>query len=1131
MSDGTAGQGQTRRDVAHHIRSGEWMELAETLGFDTSESVTIPESTYQVWGIQREAASAFDEIRLLSAEPGFRLILVRGAAEYRDFRRLVTGLERRNAEDAALWWWDREETALATIATRRHDGRIAVETMDISRDAPEAVALEAWCKLDRSRAVRVDRADGGAVMRRHLAEAFDHGEVTRAFFREFSAALDALVEALEHGPEAGEDRHQLCLAALLRMVFVYFLQRRGMLDGDKAFVLRHLRRADCEGDRFTDVVLKPLYFGALNRPLGAREALAARLGDLPFLNGGLFEPLPVEQSHPEFSWSNEVWLDIIEGLFERYHFAATETRLGDGRNAVDPEMLGRVFEGLMYGSARLESGSFYTPRDVVRSMVETALGSHLADRTEISRDVALEVVTGDGTSLSGEQREQVRAALDDVSILDPAVGTGAFLLEALHTLRCCWSAVGWSSEPRSMAEYEKVRSLMHRHLFGVDIQQTAVRLCELRMWLALLETMPALPNGDVPPLPNLAHRVCAGNSLVSPMDLVQLEAGAGPDETGTWGLSDARGVSSTYVERAGQLRDRWLTSHGEAKRKLKRDIEDCERRMHLAMLESRRRKLEAKLAPFEKLASSEDLFGDAVELDAEQRRRVESLHRQLDALEASRREVEAGRVSGLAFSYAARFASVIESGGFDIVVTNPPWVRANRIDDSLKSVLKQRYRSYANDLWEGAAELGIRAPFGAQTDLAALFLERSLELLAPGGHLCALVPSKLFRSLHGSGLREQLMEHDILRLEDHSDADRKMFAATVYPAVLHARKAVSRGGPARRNRRERRRPPRASTPPREVTVTTWRGGQASSWTTQKRELPVLEGISGSPWLLVERGVGEIIDEMRERSTPMGATDALEPRRGFFTGCNAVFLMDEARARAELGESWEAWTRPVVRGRDCREWTVDASRRVLWGYDERLEARTSAPDDVRAYLDAHRARLEGRSDFRQGAPLWQLFRLKQGLTRPKVLWRDLSPKLEATYVGPDIAPLNTVYFVAFDDRARARVFEALLNSEPVRSVAYALGERARGGWRRHFSWVMRLLPVPHRVETVLRGDAPVESLLDAAELRVLDGDDADEKQALADRLGARWFALEPLDVERLRQWRSGASSDDAMEVAA
>jgi hypothetical protein len=154
-----------------------------------------------------------------------------------------------------------------------------------------------------------------------------------------------------------------------------------------------------------------------------------------------------------------------------------------------------------------------------------------------------------------------------------------------------------------------------------------------------------------------------------------------------------------------------------------------------------------------------------------------------------------------------------------------------------------------------------------------------------------------------------------------------------------------------------------------------------------------------------------------------------------------------------------------------------------------------------------------------------------LTRPKVLWRDLSPKLEATYVGPDIAPLNTVYFVAFDDRARARVFEALLNSEPVRSVAYALGERARGGWRRHFSWVMRLLPIPHRVEAVLRGDSPVESLLGASELRVLDGDDSDEKQALADRLGARWFALEPRDVEHLRQWRSGASSDDAMEVAA
>ncbi len=1130
MSVAEVSQERLRRNIAEALKDGAWHRLAEILGYETRRAVEIPEATYESWGWSREAAAPFDGIELLADQPGFRLILVVGDADYRAFRRLVCGLARRNVEDAALWWWDRGDTAMAATTERGVDDRMRVQTIEISRDAPESVALEAWSKLERSRVVQVDTADGGAAMQRHLSEAFAHRDITRSFFRAFSGALETLIDTLESGPRDEQARHELCLSALLRTVFVYFLQRRGMLDGDRAFVLRKLRAACSDGDNFTRSVLKPLFFGALNRPLAGRDALAARLGELPFLNGGLFEPLPVEQMHPDFTWPNHVWVEIIEGLFERYHFAVTEAQADDERSAVDPEMLGRVFEGLMYGSSRRTSGSFYTPRDVVRSMVERALAAYLCDRAGLSNDIGEAVVRGDGERLDDGSKEAVRDALGAVTILDPAVGTGAFLLEALHCLRRCWRAVGADGQRRGLETYHHVRDLIHRHLFGVDIQHTAVRLCELRLWLALLGTMPDLPTADVPPLPNLAHRVCAGNSLVSPLDIVQLKAGANKSDDRTWGLGEAREVSAAHRERASRLQDVWLTSHGDAKRTVRQQLEESERQMQLALLDARRAKLRAKLEPLERLASSEDLFGEDVELDAKQEAQASALRKQLEALEGARENIEAGRASGLAFSYAARFAAVLDRGGFDVVVTNPPWVRASRIDDSLKGVLKQRYASHANDLWRGASQLGIRAPFGAQTDLAALFLERSLELLRPGGHLCALVPSKLFRSLHGAGLRRQLMRHDLLRLEDHSDSGRKMFDATVYPAVLHARKAGGDRTPRRRrsslSAREPRRPGGAGS----VEVTTWRGRRSTTWSAPKHTLPAIEDAPGAPWLLVDRDVSTLIAAMREGSRPMGSIDALQPRRGLFTGRNDVFLTREEDARAEVDGDWQACTRRIARGRDCRAWRVDTSDLIWWGYDDRGSVRSEVPDSFRAYFERHRDVLEARGDYRPQRPLWQVFRVKPGLTQPKVLWRDLSPRLEAAFVGPDVVPLNTVYFVPFASVVHARIFEALLNSEPVRAVAYALGERARGGWRRHFSWVMRMLPVPDAVAQALGSDDG-STLLEPGELEVLSGQDAAAKQALADRLGARWFGLDTDDLRRLAEWREGGQEDAAEEVAA
>ena len=188
------------------------------------------------------------------------------------------------------------------------------------------------------------------------------------------------------------------------MLFLYFVQSKGWLDGRGDFIARAVD--DCLGRRrpLHRDLLRPLFFGALNRPLAA--AGRDRDGDsaaMPFLNGGLFEPHVLERR-----WKVDVptpaWRDAFDTLFEAFHFT---TREGDG-SVVAPDMLGRVFEGLMDPDQRHRSGTYYTPASLVERVVVSRVDVHATHSS---------------------------VPLADTTILDPAVGSGAFLLGALRARR------------------------------------------------------------------------------------------------------------------------------------------------------------------------------------------------------------------------------------------------------------------------------------------------------------------------------------------------------------------------------------------------------------------------------------------------------------------------------------------------------------------------------------------------------------------------------------------------------------------------------------------------------------------------------------------------------------------------
>jgi len=296
-------------------------------------------------------------------------------------------------------------------------------------------------------------------------------------------------------------------------------------------------------------------------------------------------------------------------------------------------------------------------------------------------------------------------------------------------------------------------------------------------------------------------------------------------------------------------------------------------------------------------------------------------------------------------------------------------------------------------------------------------------------------------------------------------------------------------------------------------LSVWSGDKRRSWQTEPEALFASGDEPGAPWIFVEPKIANLFEKMRIVSVRLGEVERLQPMRGMFTGCNAVFVHEESEVRSLLGSDYEEFSRPVLAGRDVRPWAAKTQRRILWPYDPRLELRKDLPEQMRRYFAGHAERLEGRSDHRREHPLWQMFRVKEGIAKPKVVWRDLSPKLEAALAPSEVIPLNTVYFIPLVDDRQARLFAALLNSAPVRAAAYALGERARGGWRRHFAWVMRLLPVPRRFVDFLEGDGE-------AELYRLEREFAADNEQLARRLSSELFELNSDEIATLERWRTG-----------
>ncbi len=880
-----------------------------------------------------------------------------------------------------------------------------------------------------------------------LQQAFLVEPITRSFFEEYRehfhrlceecAALRASHASLrKEWADRGITDADFAKRLLGQLIFLYFLQRKGWLgvkreqpwgSGSRKWLHElYEAHAKTDGHRFFDDYLEQLFYDALARDRseddGWHEGLGCRI---PFLNGGLFDPLG---SGGGYDWRGvdvplaDSSIGAVLETFDRYNFTVREDEPLEKEVAVDPEMLGKVFENLLESERRSDLGTYYTPRDIVHYMCREALVQYLDRAVNVRREIcnldekpqalksdararfsrqeriprkdlerfirADELLTVKTSKTALRQAAQERdtelvrslpdsvkehaalldAKLAEVRVCDPAIGSGAFPVAMMHEIVRARQALGsaLTDQEGERTSYALKRHAIQHSLYGVDIDASAIDIAKLRLWLSLVVDEDDLAH--VRPLPNLDYRIMHGNSL------------------------DAMRVSYKNSLLQGQLlhtlqqaQDSYFnTTDKICKQRLRKDIEACR-----------------------KALGCSDHFEWAIDFH----------------------QVFHGSVGE-------------ENKGFDIVIANPPYVRQEKITTS-----KERLKAAFGDFFDGTADI--------YTYFYALALK---QLLTPLGCCCYIAPNKFFRAAYGKNLRSLLTSHlaRVLSLIDFGDT--QLFdGATTYPAIVLAQRAMTL--------------PQSSVRYCEVRDITLLPQLWHHVQQRGHAVPVSQ-LAPDGWQLDDPAVAALLRKLQQNSTPLGSLPGVQMYYGIKTGCNEAFVIDGATRRRLLDEDPNSADVifPWLRGRDLKRWQTEPSGKFViniqnggnhpwpWTGKEEGEAEklfaTSYPAIYR-HLQPFREKLEKRSD--QGEFYWELraCAYNDAFLKPKIMWPDMAQKMRVTFDTSTAFCGNTAYFFPTDDL----FFLALFNSSVIAFWASKTLAVFQGDTFRFFLQNVSQFPIP------------------------------------------------------------------------
>ncbi|MBA3047288.1 Eco57I restriction-modification methylase domain-containing protein [Patescibacteria group bacterium] len=747
--------------------------------------------------------------------------------------------------------------------------------------------------------------------------------------------------------------------------------------------------------------------------------------DIPFLNGGLFECLDKgteknsEKKYlridgfsdrkdnilkiPNFLFfSEEMKIDLnsdygtknkkykcrgLINILQSYNFTIDENTPFDEEVALDPELLGLVFENLLASynpetstTARKATGSYYTPRKIVDYMVDESLKAYL--KNKLPEDAKIDDKLNNLFSYSEESHKfnnsEVDALIKAINILkviDPAVGSGAFPMGILQKLVFVLSKLDphnkkWKQEQIDAVEnnvsdavlkkelIKKIESnfennnldygrklyLIQNCIYGVDIQITAIQISKLRFFISLLvdeKSDESRENFGIEPLPNLETKFVAANSLI------------GLHSSGAVMLPDPRILK--LEEELKKIRAKHFNANYKSeKEKLRK--KDKEIRLQLAEL-------------FEQSGFPSDNTEKIINWDP-----------------------YSPNTSADFFDSEWMFGV----NGFDIVIANPPYVRHEQIKNQKQALQKTGYEVY-----------------NSTSDLYTYFYELSYKILNEKGISVFISSNKWMRAKYGEKLRKFFQDKTkVLRLIDFGG--HKVFeTATVDTNIMQFMKEK---------------------PPDDYKINfvnvsdDFKKENILDYFEKQRQAILQKDLGVSGWTLADEKVLDLKKKIEKAGTPLKNWD-VKIYRGITTGLNEIFVIDgniKDKLVEEDKKSMEI-LKPILRGKDVNRWYY--THRNYWLIYAYSGIDIKKYPAIYEYLSKYKKQLQEVWEAKYGKKKWYELRgcdYYKEFEKEKIVWAEISEHSKFTFDDKNFFGLAKVFIMS--NTKNDKYLLAILNSK-------------------------------------------------------------------------------------------------------
>ena len=738
----------------------------------------------------------------------------------------------------------------------------------------------------------------------------------------------------------------------------HMVRKKTWGDGSKKFLRTIFEYSKTHKGHFFENYLEPLFYDTLNKNRGAMGYCPALHARVPFLSGGLFEPLDgYDWKSNCFDIPDEIFsnkqdandrnADGILDIFDRYNFTMSEDEPMEREVAIDPEMLGKIFENLLEIKDRKSNGAFYTPREIVHYMCQESLINYLIRKTNISEDALRDfILYGDfmkdedtvkskregngGMYISDEifkineegnivvnRLKDIDDALASVRVADPAVGSGAFPLGMVNEIVraraniTSYLTIGMNANDKRLlfknerSPYALKFNAVRNSIFAVDIEPSAVDITQLRLWLSLViddEITPDAANEleghkNPLPLPNLECNILCGNSLNDKFEGIEL-------------INESKLICNTSAfTQINMGRNAFET--------ILKELLSVQDKLFVCDEPNRKMELKAQIQSLKDMIIEEQMQCCSEELKE-------------SYMEAIQKSSKPFTLWHLDFARVFR-----DNGGFDIVIGNPPYVQLQKsISDDMK----------LGDLYE---DLGFET-FAKTGDIYCLFYEKGYNLLCKDGILSFITSNKWMRAGYGKRLRAFLAnKSNPIKLIDFGGT--KVFeSATVDVNILMFAKQKNMCNTLA------------------CTIKDDCQNNLSVYIEQKSSQTVFD--TDDCWVILSSIEQSIKQKICNVGTPLSEWN-LSIYRGVLTGFNEAFIVSGEIKDALINSDPKSAEiiRPILRGRDIKRYEHSFADLWLINTHNGIKSKNIPPINIEDYpaikdhLDNFYSKLEKRAD--------------------------------------------------------------------------------------------------------------------------------------------------------------------------